>query len=593
MTTRFSEKWLETLCSFLPGVHSAVFLVPETGQEKFHLLARWPFGLNSYKDFFVIVKYALKQHGAVCLPKAHVVDGEPMDYFAKPVYIDSDLVGVISIKMKHLPKDRHKEVSQSLKRSIKWLGLAGHNDNDLPVESANDADNDFYSNVVSVLASCFEQEGYQQGIIRMVAELTSHFKCERVAFAEMSGKHCNILALSNSADFDERSNLVRRIADAMDESVEQDQVILFPDSNCNLIQRAHQRLVRKHDLNSVATIPLAASGKIFGAITLIGSESAPLNEKSLVLCQQILSLLTPFLELKREQERSPLATAGKGLLEMLQGVFGFNYLKTKIAVSVLAMFVVMAGLVETDYRITANAILEGEIQRVVAAPISGYLQTSAVRAGDTIREGQVMVSLDDTQLNLEMAKLNGQLQKSRREHREAQSTRDLVRVRVIREQINQILAEIDLVEQQLDNIHLAAPFDGVVIEGDLSQSLGAPVERGETLFKIAPLDDYRIILKVNERQIAYVEPGQEGSLTLSSLSSQSMPIRVERITSVTKAEDGANHFRVEASLPEARGALRPGMEGIAKVNAGQERLLWIWTHEMIDWFRLWVWSWWP
>jgi hypothetical protein len=72
-----------------------------------------------------------------------------------------------------------------------------------------------------------------------------------------------------------------------------------------------------------------------------------------------------------------------------------------------------------------------------------------------------------------------------------------------------------------------------------------------------------------------------------------MPIRIERITSVAKAEDGANFFRVEASLPESTGILRPGMEGIGKINAGRERMVWIWTHEFIDWFRLWAWSWWP
>jgi multidrug resistance efflux pump len=204
-----------------------------------------------------------------------------------------------------------------------------------------------------------------------------------------------------------------------------------------------------------------------------------------------------------------------------------------------------------------------------------------------------MASLNDAELKLELARLNGGLQKSRREYREAQSSRDLVGVRVIREQINQILAEIELVEQQLASIDLTAPFDGVVIEGDLSQSLGSPVERGETLFKIAPLDDYRIILKVDEREIGYIEPGQAGTLTLSSLSGQSMPIEVKRITSVAKAEDGANFFRVEAALPETASVLRPGMQGIAKVNAGRERMIWIWTREFVDWFRLWAWSWLP
>jgi multidrug efflux pump subunit AcrA (membrane-fusion protein) len=332
---------------------------------------------------------------------------------------------------------------------------------------------------------------------------------------------------------------------------------------------------------------------VFGAVTLIGSESSPLDKKTLDRCQQILSLLTPFLALKRDHERGISSRLLDSFGKTLTTLFGLSYLKTKIAVVIVASILTMASLVEADFRITANAVLEGEVQRVVAAPISGYLLSSAVRAGDTISSGQIMASLNDSELKLELARLNGGLQKYRREYREAQSTRDLVGLRVIKEQINQIIAETELIEQQLQSIHLTAPFDGVVIEGDLSQSLGSPVERGDTLFKIAPLDDYRIILKVDEREIAYVEQGQQGLLTLSSLSQQSMPIRIERITSVAKAEDGANFFRVEASLPESSVNLRPGMEGIGKINAGRESLAWIWTHEFIDWFRLWVWSWWP
>jgi biotin carboxyl carrier protein len=584
MSDRFSEKWLETLCSLLPDVHSAVFMVPDAGADQLHLLARWPNSLNEHNDFFDSVKYALKKRGEVCLAKARVVDGQDLDFFAKPIYVQSDLAGVLSIKMKHLPSSSHLDVFQSLKRSIKWLGLANQN--------KSEAD-EFYSSVVGVLASCFEQQGYEQGLMRMVAELTSEFDCERVAFAEMRGLHCQLVALSNSADFDQRSNMVRRIADAMDEAVEQDRSILYPDTNSKLIQRAHQTLLRKHDLSSVATVPLAFSGKVFGAVTLIGSESSPLDQKTLDRCQQILSLLTPFLALKRDHERGISARLLDSFSKTLRKLFGLSYLKTKIAVVITASILTMASLVEADFRITANAVLEGEVQRVVAAPISGYLLSSSVRAGDTIRSGQIMASLNDSELKLELARLNGGLQKYRREYREAQSTRDLVGVRVIKEQINQVIAETELIEQQLQSIHLTAPFDGVVIEGDLSQSLGSPVERGDTLFKIAPLDDYRIILKVDEREIAYVEQGQEGLLTLSSLSQESMPIRIERITSVAKAEDGANFFRVEASLPESGVNLRPGMEGIGKINAGRERLAWIWTHEFIDWFRLWVWSWWP
>ena len=161
-----------------------------------------------------------------------------------------------------------------------------------------------------------------------------------------------------------------------------------------------------------------------------------------------------------------------------------------------------------------------------------------------------------------------------------------------RSQINQVDAEIALTRQQLDSITLTAPFDGVVIEGDLSQMLGSPVERGDALFKIAPLEGYRIILKVDESEISYVSQGQPGTLTLSSLSNRNLPLQVEQITSVARAEDGANIFRVEASLANAPELLRPGMEGIGKIDAGRERLVWIWSHEIIDWVRPWVWTWW-
>jgi multidrug efflux pump subunit AcrA (membrane-fusion protein) len=584
MNSRFSERWLATLCGLLPGVHSAVFMVPDPGNDQLHLLARWPESLEKYQDFFATVKYALKKRDEVCLAKAHVIDGEALDFFAKPVYIRQSLAGVLAIKMKHLPSAKHVAVFKSLKRSIRWLGLASFDKSD---------SDEFYGSVVGVLASCFEQQSYQQGLMRMVAELTSEYNCERVAFTEMRGHHCNLIALSNSAEFDHRSNLVRRIADAMDEAVEQDCAVLYPQLNSKLIQRAHQRLARKHDLNSVATIPLVAERKVFGAVTLIGSESSPIDRKTVDHCRQTLSLLTPFMALKRDQERSILAKLCGSIGNGLGAVFGLSFLRTKLIGSALIALLTVTSLLQADFRITADAVLEGEVQRVVAAPISGYLLSSAVRAGDTIRKGDVMASLNDEELRLELARLGGRMQQARREYREAQSTRDLVGVRVIRGQMNQITAEIELVEQQLDSIHLTAPFDGVVIEGDLSQLLGSPVERGETLFKIAPLEGYRIILKVDESEIAYVEEGQQGTLTLSSLSQQKMPITVERITSVAKAEDGANYFRVEASLPEAGKALRPGMEGIGKINAGRERLLWIWTHEFYDWFRLWVWSWWP
>jgi len=149
------------------------------------------------------------------------------------------------------------------------------------------------------------------------------------------------------------------------------------------------------------------------------------------------------------------------------------------------------------------------------------------------------------------------------------------------------------VRQQLSRTRLVAPIDGVVIKGDLSQTLGAPVQRGDALLTLAPREQYRLIVEVDERDIADIRPGQTGQLALSSLPSDTLALVVERVTPVSSVRDGRNVFDVEARLTSAAPELRPGLQGIAKIDAGEQSLAWIWTHRFTDWLRLAWWSWAP
>lgn len=584
MSEKFATSWLNTLCGAIPGIHSAVLMMSDSENNLMRPLAIWPATLETHKDFLDVVKYALKKQKPLCLPNSQSIEGQAHDFLALPFFVAEGIPGVIVIKVEHLPEEKHKPALNYLKKSVKWLRIGG---------ASKAQDDDFYSSVVGLLAASFEQGSYHQGLIRLVGELTRQFDCERVALSEYQHHRSHVLSLSNSASFDQRSTLIQNIARAMDEAIDQDQTIVFPNSQSSVIQRAHQELARKVGSGSLCTIPLTYEQKVFGAVTLLNNEEKPFDARAVNLCQQTLSLMTPFLALKRDNEKGLLDKLGKSIIGSLHNLFGLKFLKLKLLTTVVSLMLVLGSLVESDFRVSADAILEGKIQRVVAAPVSGYLLSASVRAGDTVSKGDIMASLNDTDLQLELAKLNGQLQKSRREYRQALSTRDLVKVSLVKEQINQNNAEIELNHHQLSQIKLSAPFDGIVIEGDLSQLLGSPVERGDSLFTVAPLDGYRIILKVDESDIAHVKTGQTGTLALSSLAEHQFDLTVEKITAIARAGDGANIFRVEASLANPPELLRPGMQGVGKINIGRSSLIWIWTHEITDWVRLWVWSWWP
>ena len=158
-------------------------------------------------------------------------------------------------------------------------------------------------------------------------------------------------------------------------------------------------------------------------------------------------------------------------------------------------------------------------------------------------------------------------------------------------QIAQAEAEISLIDEQLARTQLDAPFDGVITSGDLSQAIGAAVVRGETLMRVVPADGFRVVLRVEERRISDIAAGQSGSLVVTALPNKSFPLTVEQVTPVAEYGDGRTTFRVDARLSEDIGELQPGMEGVAKIDIGEKRLIQIWTQPMVDWARLRMWYW--
>ena len=154
-------------------------------------------------------------------------------------------------------------------------------------------------------------------------------------------------------------------------------------------------------------------------------------------------------------------------------------------------------------------------------------------------------------------------------------------------------AQIKLLDEQLARIKLRSSISGLVISGDLSQMIGAAVQRGQLLFEVAPLESYRVILNVDERDIGRIVPGQTGDLIVSALPNEPLAFKVDKITPIADAQSGRNFFRVEGLLTDKLADLRPGMEGIGKIEIGRRSLAWIWLHPLVDWLRIWSWRWLP
>jgi RND family efflux transporter MFP subunit len=274
-------------------------------------------------------------------------------------------------------------------------------------------------------------------------------------------------------------------------------------------------------------------------------------------------------------------------------IIGPSHVAAKlIAVALLGIAFYLSRATGT-YRITADTVLEPAAQLSVATAFDGYIRTARVRAGDIVHKGDELATLDDREYQLERTRWQSQEDQSQRQYHEALGNGSASQVQIFAAQVAQARAQVALLDEQIARTRIKSPFDGVIVTGDLSQSLGVPVQRGQVLFQIAPLDSYRVILQVDERDIADVTVDKRGQLVLSGSPNDPLPFKVRRITPVSTTSEGRNYFRVEAELDSAPERLKPGMEGIGKIEIDARKLVWIWTHQATDWLKLKVWNWLP
>lgn len=584
----FAQNWLDIQSKSIEGLYSALFLLLDPETKALKPAAQWPVDNAAALELVAVSKLAIQRKESVVNSNVSQGrdDSQMFDYLATPVIIDEQFIGIVAVKTTQQNEQQQNKTLNALSVGTKWLAMA---------QSTEQVSDDFYVTVVRLSVNCLQQPSLKKAYSVLINEFTREYHCDRVAIGELKHHHTQVIALSNSARFDDRSNLIRAISAAMDESVDQDKVTVYPpiEQEQTAITYAHADLARKYGNGAICTIPLVYNESVFAVLTMERPENKPFDQLTINACEQILGLISPFLKLKQDDELLFIQKASNSVENFVAELIGFQYIGLKLLLIAMIAFISFAMVTESDFRIHADAVLEGKIQRVVSAPIDGFISSANVRAGDTVLKQGVMATMDDVDLKLEKIKLSAEQQQVKREYREAMANRDLVQVRVLNAQLAQIEAKINLKNEQLQRTVIQAPFDGLVIEGDLSQSLGAPVDRGDSLFTIAPLDGYRVILKVNERSISHIRHGQKGVLALSSLADRKFPLTIEKITEVANTEDGSNVFRVEAALSDLPKILRPGMEGVGKIEIGRKKLFWIWTHELVDWVKLWVWSWLP
>lgn len=438
------------------------------------------------------------------------------------------------------------------------------------------------------------RDNFDEAATALAQQLATLLKCDRVSIGWRESSGMKVVALSNAVDIHAQQESMRLLAAAFEEAEEQGVSLIHPEpENVRpLILVAHDDLARRQG-NSLCTIPLAYNQRIVGAMTIERREPA-FAPAEIPQIERLATLLTPALALKYENGLSLWRRWVNSTRTAIEDRLNNRRPASRPMIAVGVGLVALSALwllLPATYSVNAPARLEGAIQRVLTAPADGYLHKVHFRPGDHVKADQVLAELAEQDMLIEQRGLEAELVQRENALVAAQARSDRAEFIVSQGQADAVRAKLDLVRQHLGRSQLRAPFDGIVIKGDLSQSIGTPVERGSELMTMAPDTGYRVMIEADETDIADLKPGQRGRLILAALPAQTLPLKIERLTPLASSDEGRHFFPVYATLETEVPGLRPGLQGYARVDIDQRPRLLNWVAHAMNWARLKLWSW--
>lgn len=489
--------------------------------------------------------------------------------------------------------------------------------------------------IASINATAGSQQGFKAAGFQLVNDLCRQLSLDRAGLGWVPGSPArwpgrgrseeqqavgsrreaysvHLKAISDTEHIDRRLEMCRKIEAAMEECLDQEQPVLFPappatgqgadPALAQSVTHAHRDLARNDAHLKVASIPLrvvdARGERIAGVLLVEAGQNAKLDPALVELIQATMDLVSPVLAVRASDDRNLALRAWDSSLRAAAWAVGPKHTVWKVAG--IAAMIVTAVLFfgTTTYRVGAPMSLKAQQHRLLAAPVAGVLESipEEIKSGARVRKGQVLAQLDVKEFQLQELEARAQFAQYDKQADDALRKGDNASASQARARADQARARMELAALNVERASIRSPIDGTIISPDIRERVGSMLKAGDPMIEVADLGTMKIIAKVDDRDIGYIQVGQTGEISPKADPSKTVAFVVDQIVPLSQAEQGVNAFEVRATFvaPEQlsdheKRWLLPGLEGQAKFNTERRSFAWILSRRIVDQMRVWLW----
>lgn len=243
---------------------------------------------------------------------------------------------------------------------------------------------------------------------------------------------------------------------------------------------------------------------------------------------------------------------------------------------------------DIDFSIEVSGDVTPAFQLEVKPEVGGKIKALHVEPGQEIKEGDLLVEIDDRDLLTErdsaLTEIEGAKLTVDRTRRNFERGKELSDAKLISREVYENLTSeyeiaqnglakserrLQLVEDKLRKTKVIAPAAGTaltvpVIAGQVVIA-AASVNSGTTLMTVADLSKLLVEVHINQVDVARLELNQRVHLRAESLRDVEMEAQIFRIAPIASVKNNIKGFQVQALIENPNPRLRPGMTVNMKV----------------------------
>jgi len=228
----------------------------------------------------------------------------------------------------------------------------------------------------------------------------------------------------------------------------------------------------------------------------------------------------------------------------------------------------------TAWPVTLSAIgTTTPVQGVtVSADLPGIVDRIRFESGRRVRDGEVLVELDTRQERAQLVAAEAQRDLARVNFERMQSL--VIDGAIARADYDRAAAEQKQTEARVGEIRatierkiIRAPFSGVI--GIRQVNLGQYLSAGDPVAPLQSLDPIYVEFGIPQQDAGQLRAGRRVRVTAEHLAGRALSGRITAIDSVV--DEATHNVKVQATLANPGGKLRPGMFVQAEVTVGDTR----------------------